>query len=137
AHAEERLQLVGTGRQSVRFGDGDRECQAANIVAAKRRAKLLVVLEQEPRAPLERRIALPLLKIDWLGPAQPPRAGDFIVPVRTLDQPDRDRSAAAYNPLAQHPELALGITMVRLDDNSHVGPVAEFRLLEDRAKQLV
>ena len=137
AHAVEGLELVGRAGQSAGLGGGDRVRQAADIVAAEGRAQLLVMLDQEPGAALERRIALPLLEIDRLGPAQPPRGRDFVVPVRSLDQPDRDRRAAALDPVAQHPQLVLGIAVIGLHDDPDVGPVAELGLLEHAAKQFV
>ena len=113
AHAEERLELVGRLGQSPRLGGGDRVGQAADVVAAERRPQLVVMLDQEPRAPLERRVALPFLQVDRLGPAQPPRGRDLVVPVRSLDQPDRDRRPAALDPVAEHPQLVLGIARGR------------------------
>ena len=111
--------------------------QAADIVAAEGRAQLLVMLDQEPGAALEGRIALPLLEEDRLGPAQPPRGRDFVVPVSSLDQPDRDRRTAALDPFPEHPQLVLGIAVVGLHDDPHVGPVAELGLLEHPAKEFV
>ena len=71
-HAEEGLELVGGSVESLRFGGGDRVCQAADVVAAEGRTQSVVVLQQKPGAALEGGVALPFLKVDRLGPAQPP-----------------------------------------------------------------
>ena len=106
-------------------------------MAAERRPQPVVILQQEPRAPLERRVALPLLQVDRLGPAEPPGAQDLVIPVRPLDQPDRDRRPAALDPVAEHPQLGLGLGVIGLDHDPDVGPVAELGLGEHPAEQLV
>ena len=90
-----------------------------------------------PGAALKRRVALPLLQINWLGPAQPPRGRDLVVPVRSLDEPDRDWRAAALDPFSEHPQLVLGIAVIRLHDNSDIRPVAKLGLDEHAAKQFI
>ncbi len=133
----ERLELVGRRGQPHGFGRGDRMREAADVMAAERRPQPLVIRQQEPRAPLERRVALPLLQVDRLRPTQPPRAQDLVIPVRPLDQSDRDRRPARIDPVAQHPQLGFGLRLVGLDHDADVGPVAELGLDEHPAEQLV
>ena len=86
---------------------------------------------------LEAGVALPFLEVDRLRPAEPPGRGDFVIPVRSFHEADRDRGTAAVDPGAKHLELALGIGVISLDDDADVGPVAKFGFLEHPAKQLV
>ena len=88
---------------------------------------------------IERRVALPLLsKVDRLRPAQPSRSSrNLVVPVRPFDQPDCDRRTATLDPIQEHPQLGLGLRMIGLNDDPHVRPVAELRLLQDPAEELV
>ena len=76
-------------------------------------------------------------EVDRLGPAQPPGGQDLVVPVRPLHQPDRDRRPARLDPVAEHPQLGLGLGVIGLHDDADVGPVAELGLREDPAEELV
>ena len=128
AHAEERLQLVGAlGQARILSARGDRVGKAAHIVAAEGGSQGFVVLQKVPGASLEAGVALPFLKVDGLGPAQAPCGCDFIIPVCTLHQADRDRCAAALDPFAQHLQLGLGVGMVSLDHDTNVEASREIR----------
>ena len=83
------------------------------------------------------RVALPLLKEDRLGPAEPPGGQDLVVPVGSLDQPDRDRRAPRFDPLQQHAQLGLGLRLIGLDHDADIGPVAELGLGKNPAEKLV
>ena len=94
AHAVQCLELEAGRGQSHGLGGRDRVGQAADVVAAEGRPKLMMMLDHEPGAALVHRVALPLLQEHRLGPAQPPGGQDLVVPVGPLDQPDRDRGPA-------------------------------------------
>ena len=85
AHAVQGLELEAGWANRRSLGGRDRMGQAANVVAAEGGAQLLMMLDQEPGAPLIHRVALPLPEEDRLGPAQPPRGQDLVVPVGPLD----------------------------------------------------
>ena len=78
---------------------------------------------------------MPLLKEDRLGPAEPPGGHDFVIPVGSFDEADRDRRAPAFDPFQQQPQLGLGLRLIGLDHDADVGPVAKLGLVEDPAKR--
>ena len=110
--------------------------EAADVVAAERRAEQRVVLHQEPGTPLVVRVGLPLLEEHRHGPAVLPGVQDLVVPVRPLDQPHPDRRPAPLGPVGEGPQVALGLGQVRLDDDADVGPVAELGLDEHLAEDV-
>ena len=128
AHAVQCLELEASGGNLCHLGGRDRMGQAADVVAAKGRAELLMMLDQEPGATLEHRVTLPFLKEDRLGPAEPPGGQDLVVPVGPLDQPDRDRRAPRFDPLQQRTQLGLGLRLIGLDHDADIRPVAELGL---------
>ena len=71
------------------------------------------------------------------GQPEPPCGRDFVVPVGSLDQPDRDRRTAALDPVAEHAQLVFGVAVIGLHDDADIGPVAKLGLVEHAAKQLV
>ena len=140
-HAVEHLQFEGSVGNLELLGTGQRVRQAAQVVTAECRPQQLIVFEQQFGQTLVAFVRLPLLLEDGRRPVATRGDDRLIVPVGSLHEPDPDGSASFFRPVEQPREVSFRIGQIRLNDDPHIGPVAELlfeqRLLENVERQIL
>src|SRR6478735_3572005 len=102
----------------------------------ERRSDDRFVVEQDPRANLEVRVALRLLEKHRDAPAVLRCLDLFVIPVSAFDEAHGEPSAAPPAPFDQVAQVAFGVAQICLDDDARMRPVLEFRLRKKRPEKL-
>ena len=126
----QHLDLEAVVGHAQAAGGGDRRRERAHVVAAEGRPHHVDALEHEARQALERDVGVGLVGEDRRGPALLAGEHRLVVPVGALDEPHRERPAAAAAPVDQRPEVVAGVAQVGLHDHAGLVEGAELFFVE-------
>ncbi len=134
-HAVEHLDLEASVGDPLLPRVGDRIGKRAQVVGAERSAHVAVVIMQQPDASFEVRVGLGLVLVHGDGPSGRSGVHCLGVPVRALDQADRDRCSSSRGERDEVRQIVAAVLRIRLDDDAGL-EVDMFRLGEELAEQL-